>query len=80
MCLLEMLKALQPSTVLRVQSPRSEDMKLVRVRGALNGKPYVRPDRLAECSALILLGFNGILTANLLHLREMGVYHTATAA
>jgi hypothetical protein len=24
--------------------------------------------------------FNWIITANLLHLREMGVYHTATAA
>ncbi len=40
--------------------------------GPMVGKP--------GCVAPTIWGFNWKITANLLHLREIGVYHTATAA
>jgi hypothetical protein len=55
-------------------------VKLVRVCAALNDQPSVRWGGAFDEAALILLTFNWILTANLLRLREIGVYHTATAA
>jgi hypothetical protein len=55
-------------------------MKIVRVFGTSNWLACVRWSREPEHEALEMLALRWIITANLLHLREMGVYHTATAA